>query len=72
MRKGIKKLLTDDVLTANEVAELLGIDRTGPIHYLRRGTLQGVLKGKTWLFDRREVEQLIKRRGRVKRLTGLF
>lgn len=55
MRKEIKDLLEAETITATEAAERFGLDRSALLHRFRRGTLEGVRKGKAVLFDIRDV-----------------
>jgi excisionase family DNA binding protein len=46
----------DDILTAKEAAELLGIQHGSALKAAERGGLEGMLVGRTWFFTRAQVE----------------
>lgn len=62
MRQDIKKLLEKETITASEAVERFGLDRSALLHKLRRGTLEGVRKGRAVLFDIQDVRPMIKKR----------
>jgi excisionase family DNA binding protein len=52
-RRGLSRL---DLMTPDEVAELLGVTRKRVIEWARRGILPGFKLGKDWRFLRSDIE----------------
>ncbi len=51
MRKHVKKMLEREVVTGQEIAKRLKVHPSAIRNRKFRGTLDGVKKGKTWLYD---------------------
>lgn len=58
MRVEIRKLLEHDILTAREVAERLDVSQAAIKQRYQRKQVDGILKGKTVLFDRDDFPEL--------------
>lgn len=58
MRDHIQRVLDQEVLTATEAGDLLGLKRSVIRRRAERGTLVAVKKGGLWLFDRRDIERI--------------
>lgn len=54
MEKRIKDLLLSRLLTTQELSEYTGLSEEAIQKRLERGKIDGVLKGRTYLFDRRD------------------
>jgi len=56
MRKEIKRVLTDEVMTAQEAADYLGIHSTNLRVRVHRKKIKAVNRGNMLLLDREDVE----------------
>lgn len=53
MRHAIKQLL-EEVITSEELAKMFKVQPVTIRQWIRRGKLDGVKKGRDWLFDRKD------------------
>lgn len=63
MTDAIDKLLADtsDVLSASEVAKLLGVTKQGVYHWLRDAVIPGYKVGTQWFILREELAATLRR-----------
>lgn len=61
----LKAELFSDDLTVDEVAEVLTLDRSTILRYLREGTIAGYKTGREWLVKESAVRSYVQRARRV-------
>lgn len=56
MRKELKELLEQEVVTGQEASQLFGLNDANLRQRVARKTLEAVKKGDVWLYDKRDLE----------------